>query len=583
MPFPSNYEKHKPLESPLQILAPAKSLEVAQAAIQAGADAVYIGAPRFGAREAAGNSLDDIAKLVVYAHAFGVKVLVTLNTLLRPDETEEAFRLAVQLHGIEIDALIVQDMQLAALLFKHVPDLRLHASTQCDNRTAEHVAQLRDMGFKRVVLARELSISEIRSIHESVPDIELEAFVHGALCVSYSGRCYMSEELLGRSANRGCCAQMCRMRYDLLDGEGKEIHDEQGKAIHQRYLLSLQDLDRSAYLKELIDAGVTTFKIEGRLKDAAYVTNITAYYRSKLDAIINSNIPIARTFTPNPAKTFHRGATDYFLHGRTRPLANWQTPKSTGETVGTVVRLSDPRHIVLRLEENVVLNNGDGLCIGEYGFSVNGLQVQPKGDIEVLTNTPITDKSIEGQRVSRNHDSAFIRTLNASRRVPVDVIFEETERGYRLCYRPLDRQLAERSKEFEAAHTAASNTERAMATMQEQLTKLGDSIYKANSFQYKGSVIPFLPISVLNAWRRDVTSLAEAKDIETAIPEIEVQAAPAVANEALMTCRYCLLYEMGHCRKENPLTNEPKYIRLANGTTLRLHFDCRQCEMQILK
>ena len=247
------------------------------------------------------------------------------------------------------------------------------------------------------------------------------------------------------------------------------------------------------------------------------------------------------------------------------------------------MRLSDPRHIVLRLEENVVLNNGDGLCIGEYGFSVNGLQVQPKGDIEVLTNTPITDKSIEGQRVSRNHDSAFIRTLNASRRVPVDVIFEETERGYRLRYRPLDRQLAERSKEFEAAHTAASNTERAMATMQEQLTKLGDSIYKANSFQYKGSVIPFLPISVLNAWRRDVTSLAEAKGIETAIPEIEVQAAPAVANEALMTCRYCLLYEMGHCRKENPLTNEPKYIRLANSTTLRLHFDCRQCEMQILK
>ena len=270
---------------PLQLLSPARDKHVAHAAIQAGADAIYIGAPAFGAREKAGNSLADLAEVVQEAHMYGVKVLVTLNTLLCEDEYPQAVQMAHDLYRIGVDALIIQDLHLLDL---DLPPIRLHASTQCDNRTPEQVAHLRDLGFKRVVLARELSIDEIRAIHEAVPDIELEAFVHGALCVCYSGRCFMSEVLCGRSANRGACAQYCRMAYDLLDANGNEVLDDNGASIHQRYLLSLQDLDRSAYLQELIEAGVTTFKIEGRLKDADYVTNITAYYREKIDAIIPS-------------------------------------------------------------------------------------------------------------------------------------------------------------------------------------------------------------------------------------------------------------------------------------------------------
>ena len=289
------------------------------AAIQAGADAVYIGAPEFGARQAAGNSLSDIAKLVNYAHRFGVQVLVTLNTLLHENEYPRACALAHELYKVGVDALIIQDLHL---LEYDLPPIRLHASTQCDNRTPEQVLHLQQLGFRRVVLARELSLDQIREIHHATqhhttPCLELEAFVHGALCVSYSGRCYLSEVLMDRSANRGCCAQPCRQRYDLLDKDNNEILDNNGQPIHQRYLLSLQDMDRSMHLAEMIEAGVTTFKIEGRLKDRDYVTNIVAYYRQLLDCLID-NSPTLRhastpsvyqyNFTPNPSKTFHRGA-----------------------------------------------------------------------------------------------------------------------------------------------------------------------------------------------------------------------------------------------------------------------------------
>ena len=306
----------------ITLLSPAKNKEVAFAAIQAGADAIYIGAPMYGAREKAGNSVADIQEVVSYAHTYGVQVLVTLNTLLHEDEYPKAVTIAKELYEAGVDALIIQDLKL---LNYDLPPIRLHASTQCDNRTPEQVQRLRDLGFKRAVLARELSIEEIRAIHEAVPDIELEAFVHGALCVCYSGRCFMSEALTGRSANRGACSQMCRMAYDLLDADGNEVLDDNGQPIHQRYLLSLQDLDRSAYLQELIDAGVTTFKIEGRLKDADYVTNITAYYRERLNALGYTNGHVyTRSFTPAPEKTFHRGGIDYFLHGRKPHMANWE-------------------------------------------------------------------------------------------------------------------------------------------------------------------------------------------------------------------------------------------------------------------
>ena len=425
-----------------------------------------------------------------YAHTYGVQVLVTVNTLLHEDEYPQAVQMIHDLYRIGVDALIIQDLHL---LDFDLPPIRLHASTQCDNRTPEQVARLRDLGFKRVVLARELGIEEIRAIHEAVPDIELEAFVHGALCVSYSGRCYISEVLSGRSANRGACAQYCRMAYDLLDSGMNEVLDEEGKPIHQRYLLSLQDLDRSAYLEELIDAGVTTFKIEGRLKDADYVTNITAYYREKLSAFCHQPSVISRGFIPDPEKTFHRGATDYFLHGRTRPMANWDTPKSTGEYIG---ELLDARGNTLRvrLKEGVVLHNGDGLTVGSEGFSVNGVE----GNI-IKINKNLSPR--EGA-MYRNLDVEFVRSLHSERRIPVNILFRETEEGFELQYKAVPSGKVWVGS-FAFAHEPAKNPEKAIETIRTQLSKLGDTPFIAREIKIESQPY-FIPISILNEWRRTV-------------------------------------------------------------------------------
>ena len=498
-------------ECKISLLAPARDLEVGKAAIQAGADAVYIGAPEFGARQAAGNSLEDIAALVEYAHRFGVQVLVTLNTLLHEHEYPRACALAHELYNIGVDALIIQDLKL---LDYDLPPIRMHASTQCDNRTAEQVIRLQELGFRRVVLARELSLDQITEIHQttlrhttlhhSTPCIELEAFVHGALCVSYSGRCYLSEVLMDRSANRGCCAQPCRQRYDLLDKDGNEILDNNGKPIHQRYLLSLQDMDRSLHLAEMIEAGVTTFKIEGRLKDRDYVTNIVAYYRQLLDQLIDSNSALQHAstqsvyqydFTPNPAKTFHRGQTDYFWHGRTPKMANWETPKSTGEQIGKVVEVRG-KAIRVQLLPRIVLHNGDGLCYADKGFAINKIE----GDW-IYTN-----QLVDIQRntiLYRNSDTAFVHTLKAERRMPVDIRFEAIAAGYRLV-------IGDKSAIFEAEHQVASNPERALQTIHQQLSKLGDTDFIANSITIMANgkkcnhEFPyFIPISQLNQWRRE--------------------------------------------------------------------------------
>ena len=494
----------------LSLLSPARDKNVAFAAIQAGADAIYIGAPAFGAREKAGNSIEDLAEVVRYAHTYGVQVLVTVNTLLHDDEYPQAVKMIGELYRIGVDALIIQDLHL---LDFNLPPIRLHASTQCDNRTPEQVARLRDMGFKRVVLARELSIEEIRAIHAAVPDIELEVFVHGALCVSYSGRCYISEVLAGRSANRGACAQFCRMAYDLLDAEGNEVPDDQGEPIHQRHLLSLQDFDRSAYLAELIDAGVTTFKIEGRLKDADYVTNVTAYYREKLDKwqngqindqivndqMVNRGAVYKSSFVPDPTKTFHRGATDYFLHGRTRPMANWDTPKSTGEYIGEVLEVrGNTLHVCL--EPGIVLHNGDGLTIGSEGCNVNGMDGSLVKVNKVLTG--IRDTNIP---IFRNLDTEFIKSLHSERKIPVNIVLKETSDGFELSYTPVDGRLTPltgivgKGLSFEPAR----DTEKALATIRTQLAKLGDTPYIARDVRVESKPW-FIPISVLNEWRRQV-------------------------------------------------------------------------------
>ncbi len=571
---------------PLQILSPARDKTVARAAIQAGADAIYIGAPAFGARQAAGNSIEDLAEVVQYAHTYGVQVLVTVNTLLHDDEYPEAVKMIHALHGIGVDALIIQDLHLLDL---DLPPIRLHASTQCDNRTPEQVAHLRDLGFKRVVLARELGIDEIRAIHEAVPDIELEAFVHGALCVSYSGRCYISEVLAGRSANRGACAQFCRMAYDVLDSSMNEVPDEQGMPIHQRYVLSLQDMDRSAYLQELIDAGVTTFKIEGRLKDADYVTNITAYYREKLDRFAqsrkSSNV-FTRSFAPNPEKTFHRGGTDYFLHGRTRPMANWNTPKSTGEYIGEVIEVRG-NTLRVKLKDGVTLHNGDGLTIGSEGCSVNGVE----GNIIKINKNLSPALTPREGALYRNLDVEFVRSLHAERRIPVEVIFKETENGFDILYKAISSEKVWRGT-FEFPHEAAKNETKAIENIRVQLSKLGDTPYIAQSVQIESKPY-FIPISVLNQWRREtLPPLSSAAPSPSPIEEPteshhSLSTAPReeVGKDLtpLMTCKYCLLFELGHCRKLNPYPKdkEPRFLRLRTGKVLTLHFDCKNCQMLI--
>ena len=490
----------------ISLLAPARDLEVGKAAIDAGADAVYIGAPEFGARQAASNNIEDIAALVQYAHRFGVQVLVTLNTLLHDHEFPRACALAHELYKVGVDALIIQDLRL---LEHDLPPIRLHASTQCDNRTPEQVHHLQQLGFKRVVLARELSIEQIQAIKSEVLDsIELEAFVHGALCVSYSGRCYLSEVLMDRSANRGFCAQLCRQRYDLLDKDGNEILDNYGQPIHQRYLLSLQDMDRSLHLAQMIEAGVTTFKIEGRLKDRDYVTNIVAYYRQLLDQIMaaNPNLQQASTpsvqtynFTPNPAKTFHRGQTEYFLHKRTPQMANWDTPKSTGEKIGRVIALRKDA-ICVQLQPNITLHNGDGICFGDKGFAVNHVD----GEWIYPNQMPTIQR---GTILYRNLDTEFLRSLQAKRQIPVDICFEVIPQGYRLT-------IGDKTTDFVAEHQEAQNKERALQTIIQQLSKLGDTefavrnIQVINNNQTCSEGFPyFIPISRLNQWRRELMSL----------------------------------------------------------------------------
>ena len=492
-------------------MAPARDLEVGKAAIDAGADAVYIGAPEFGARQAASNSIEDIAARVKYAHRFGAQVLVTLNTLLHDDEFPRACALARDLYKVGVDALIIQDLNL---LHYDLPPIRLHASTQCDNRTPEQVLHLQQLGFRRAVLARELSLQQISNINnatltqDSKFKIELEAFVHGALCVSYSGRCYLSEVLMDRSANRGCCAQLCRQRYDLLDKDGNEILDANGKPIHQRYLLSLQDMDRSLHLAQMIEAGVTTFKIEGRLKDRDYVTNIVAYYRQLLDQIIASNpnlqqasTPSIQTynFTPNPAKTFHRGQTDYFLHKRTPQMANWDTPKSTGEKIGRVVALRKDA-ICVQLQPNITLHNGDGICFEDKGFAINRVE----GEWIYPNQMPNIQR---GTILYRNLDTEFLRSLQAKRQIPVDIRFEVIPEGYRLT-------IGEKTTDFVAEHQEANNTQRALQTIIQQLSKLGDTDFAArniqviNNNQICSEHFPyFIPISQLNLWRRQLTQI----------------------------------------------------------------------------
>jgi len=572
----------------IELLAPGKNLAVGRVAIESGADAVYIGGPAFGARKAAGNSLEDIAELCRYAHLFGARVFTTLNTLLHDDEMAEAVRLACAYKEMGVDAILIQDLRLARILLNMDGfEGMLHASTQCDNRSLERVQELEQMGFSQVVLARELSYQEMRAIREHT-SVALEAFVHGALCVSYSGACYLSEAVCGRSANRGECAQMCRLTYDVLDADGREM-------LHEKHVLSLYDLDRSEHLHELLETGVTTLKIEGRLKDEDYVRNVVAYYRQKLDRLFAESqgrfVQASRgrtkiAFTPDPTKTFHRGRTEYFSFERPDNLVNMLTPKSTGEFLGRAP-----------IQDSWNLHNGDGLVAGELGFY-----------------WPSRVKIPAGTPVYRTYNAEFQKALAAkdatTRVLPVRLTLSETEEGFALRMEDGERSVECQWKEEKIP---AENGERAEAMVRQQLTKLGDTPFEAKSVEIVWSRSYFCIAKTLNAWRREVVAKAletwgkrdngapdtnqrsvcggesggselfnksEASAEELGQPA-RIPNAPPMPRE-LMTCKYCLLNEMGCCKKLGKAERVPTFLRRGD-LLLRIETDCKKCQMTLVK
>ncbi len=500
---------HGPLSSQgrgLELLAPAKNLACGLAAISHGADAVYIGADHFGARAAAGNSVDDIATLCTYAHRYGAKVYVTVNTIIYEDELAATQDLITSLARVGVDALLVQDMATLAMrrvalsAVGHAPVL--HASTQCDTRTAEKVAWLRSLGFTRAVLARELSIDEIRAIHSAVPDIELEVFVHGALCVSYSGQCYASQHLFHRSANRGECAQVCRMKYDLVDANGDTV-------VHDRYLLSMKDFCQVDNLEALADAGASSFKIEGRLKDETYVKNVVAAYSQRLDAIIRRHPDryhrtswgrVDYAFQPSLEKTFNRGYTDYFAKGRHDGLATMFTPKALGQFVGTVHKVQksciDVRHA------SGLFANGDGLCFLNDAGELEGFRVnRAEGPHLYPFHTP---KGLRpGMSLYRNQDVAFEKTLSADttrRVIPLALTLATTATGFALTA-AFHGFVATATADF--AHEKAQKPQ--TENIRRQLAKLGGTIFEAADITISdGADSLFIPSSILAQLRRDV-------------------------------------------------------------------------------
>ncbi len=606
-----------------ELLSPARNLECGIAAVDHGADAVYIGAPRFGARAAAGNSVEDIQRLCDYAHQFGVKIYATLNTLLRPEELEPARLIAWDLYHAGVDAFITQDEALLRLALPPVP---LHASTQMDNRTKEDVARLKKLGFNQVVLARELSLEQIKEIHEAVPEVTLEAFVHGALCVSYSGRCYASEYCFNRSANRGECAQFCRLPFTLEDANGNAL-------IKDKYLLSLKDMNRQKHLEQMMDAGVRSFKIEGRLKDIAYVKNVTAAYRQALDDILKRRPEFARssygtstyTFQPDLSRSFSRGYTDYFLFGRTSDLASPDTPKSRGREVGHVKEVrwkrEDGRGCII-VSSTETFNNGDGLCFLDGEGKLQGFRVNRAEGNHLYLNSNLINSNFKirkGNRLWRSFDKGWedmMSSKTAERRISAQFLLEETEQGFRLTFTAEDG--SNRSEEFVQEHQLARTDQ--TASIKEVLSKLGDTPYVCQDVEIHFSQPWFIPRSALAEWRRKIIDHSALTIDRLATPETTLNdnsqcpsvnsvmfngpSATAIApwrksvqecsmvNNPLMLCRFCLRHAWGQCKKEMtphpPLEGEiirwqePLYLVLGDGRRFRLEFDCKRCEMKLL-
>lgn len=599
----------------VELLAPARDLETGLAAINCGADAVYIGATRFGAREAARNDLEAIEALARYAHKYWARVYVTVNTLLYDEELSEAERLIRRLYEIGVDGLIVQDVGLLEL---DLPPLPLIASTQMHNHTPERVRFLEEVGFQRAILARELTLDEIRRIRAHT-HLELECFVHGALCVSYSGQCAMSYCLGGRSGNRGQCAQPCRRRYRLVDGKGRTL-------LGDRHLLSLRDLNLSDHLEELLAAGIRSFKIEGRLKDKTYVMNVVGHYRQRLDAILEglglrpaSSGRCRLGFEPDPLKTFNRGYTSYFLHGRGAPLTSWDTPKWLGEMIGRV-RAVDQRSFTL--EGAISLRRGDGLSFLGPGRELYGTTVTAVEGSEVFPQR--MDGLTVGALIYRNHDHAFYATLDKAaptRAVAVTLRLEATPQGLALSAR--DEDANEASAELACKKVPAEKPKQALATIEKQLRSLGGSGFACTRLEIDLPEIYFLPVAALNDLRRrTLEQLALARERnrprpaggalrnDVPFPEQELSYLGNVLNRRaedfyrrhgvtriepaaesgldlrgrkVMTTRYCLRYELDGCPREPGAKRLAEPLRLVDeqGTEFLLRFDCLACQMQI--
>jgi putative protease len=599
----------------IELLAPARDLACGLTAIDCGADAVYIGAERFGARAKAGNSLDDIEALARHAHSCWSKVYVTVNTLLYDDELPQAVNLLHQLYEIGVDGAIIQD---AGLLECDLPPLPLIASTQMHNHSPERVAFLEQVGFQRAILARELSLEQIRAIRQTTTNIELESFVHGALCVCYSGQCYLSYAIGGRSGNRGECAQPCRRRYSLADADSKVL-------VRDRYLLSLRDLNLSDHLAELIDAGVTCFKIEGRLKDEAYVANVVSAYRRRIDAVLetkglrkSSSGYSTINFEPDLAKTFNRGYATHFLHGRGEPPGSIDTPKMMGEFVGQVVAVKGKS---FTLDTDVELHSGDGICF----FAGRELQGSV---VNAVHGHTVTSQEIEGiqkgTRIYRNHDHAFLKQLRkgrAERKIAVRLKLEETPTGFIL--KATDEDDSAAVGELTCDKTLAEKPERALATVEKQLRKMGDTEFICAELEIAWKKPTFLPVSALNQLRREVLEkltmvraqnrpVLQATIYKTDAPYPEKtlsylgnvlnqsaaafyrrhgveEIAPAAESgldmhgKRAMLTRYCIKHQLGICPQENdiPAMKEPLYLIDEDGHKYRLRFNCAACEMEV--
>ena len=599
----------------IELLAPAKDLETGQAAINCGADAVYIGAARFGARQAAGNALADIEKLAAYAHRYWARVYATVNTLLHDDEIEDAVRLIGQLYQAGVDALIIQDV---GLLECDLPPLPLFASTQMHNHTPERVAFLEKVGFQRAILARELSLEQIAAIRAAT-SIELETFVHGALCVCYSGQCYLSCALGGRSGNRGQCAQPCRKRYSLVDRDGKML-------LRNRYLLSLKDLNLSDSLRDLLQAGVTSFKIEGRLKDSNYVMNVVGHYRRQLDALLPDfgqrpagSGQVELGFSPDLAKTFNRGYTSYYLRGRSSPVASPETPKHTGELLGKVLAVGKTS---FTLDAAVLLHNGDGITFFDAAGELQGALVNR---VEGRTVYPAKMDGIQKDAlIYRNHDHEFLQGVEKSRperRIALRLRLSETTTGIQLEAQDEDGNQVVETLACEKA--PADKPDQACQTIERQLARLGESAFTCTRLEIDLPHMLFLPVSILNALRRAVVERLEAERLRMrprptggalkndapypeskltyrgnvlnrkaelfyarhGVTEIEPAAESGLdmTGRKVMTTKHCLKHELGMCPRQGQAERleEPLFLIDDDGRRMKLAFNCRECVMEI--